>query len=622
MRASFLDGLRSISIFTMIPHAFGARNAGVLPIAAAMVAALALFTTRAGSTEAISIGFSASAETLPPGADFTLSITVEGSGLTSLPEPGRPDFGPIEVTGQSSAQSVSIVNLSMKISKTITYHAVAPGKGVYTIPPVSVTYDGKTYNSKPVTITVDPAASSPSPPRRASGDGFFGDPSGSAPFNHPGARKTEADDLLVEMEVDKTKLWAGQQALAMFSFWRSVDLWEKPNYQKPKFEGFWVEEIPFENGKAEKATIESRNGKQYAVSRIKYAIVPLAPGKLTVDPAVVTVSLDPWTRARRLFTKPVEIAVSPLPEEGKPAEFSGMVAISPRLSLKAGSQSVQVDGSISLTLHIEGYGYLKPAAPPPGPKGDWFDSFDPKVSDEVEKSGGGLFSKRTVEYPIIARREGNWKLPPIVAAWFDPSAGKYAKTSLNLEPVTVTRGNAPRPAATAGGADSASFPDKPRYIKPDRVELPDYGAQLHQLPWIWLILGGPIPALLLAWVYRTRRNRLDSDAALKRRLNAAKTAQGKLDEAAAHGQPAAFFAALDLALRGYLADKFNRPAPSITRETAGELLKEHAPRLTEGFGELFSAVEMARYAQPAPERMKLSLEKARELISAMEREGK
>ncbi|MDH5478926.1 MAG: hypothetical protein OEY50_11385, partial [Nitrospinota bacterium] len=75
----------------------------------------------------------------------------------------------------------------------------------------------------------------------------------------------------------------------------------------------------------------------------------------------------------------------------------------------------------------------------------------------------------------------------------------------------------------------------------------------------------------------------------------------------------------DQTARGYLADKWNVPAPSVTMDLLAERLANF-PTLAQGFGELLSSVEMARYARPAPERMKLLLEKARELVAAMEKE--
>ncbi|MDH4184803.1 MAG: BatD family protein, partial [Nitrospinota bacterium] len=90
---------------------------------------LLLAPGRAFAASDIKVSAAASAQTVPPGALFQYTVTVEGAGLTSLPEPTKPDFGAMKAVGQSSSQSVSIVNMSMKISKTITYQLIAPDEG-------------------------------------------------------------------------------------------------------------------------------------------------------------------------------------------------------------------------------------------------------------------------------------------------------------------------------------------------------------------------------------------------------------------------------------------------------------------------------------------------------------
>ena len=573
----------------------------------------------ASAQEDISISASTSSKKVPPGSGFLFTITVEASGVKRIPDPGQPDFGPIQTLGKSTSQSMAISGFSMKISRTVTYQLVAPDEGEYTIPPVSITYDGKTYSTKPVTIIVDNSA--PTPPSSGINRGsILQNPLGAmGPSGNQRQTESSEEEMFVTMEVDNTKLWLGQQAVATFSFWRAVDLWEKPGYRKPKFEGFWVEELLHADGAAEKTTLETRNGRKYALSRIRYAIVPLSPGKLTVDPAVLTASVDPWSRGRKLITRPVDISVSSLPTEGAPAEFSGMVVSNPKISLTASPSSVKLNDSLFLTFTVEGNGYLKPATAPAAPKGDWFDAYEPKISDEVIKTGDRLLTNRTVEYPFIARKEGVWALPPLTTAWFDPVTGKYERYSSSPGQITVTGGpTAGQQAITR--STIAPRAGTARYIKPDYATLPDMGSPPHRRQWIWAMIAAPAPLLLLAWAYRRRRDRLSANTALARSLAAATTARQRLDHAEAMVEPDIFFAELDQAARGYLADKWNIPAPAVTRKTVAERLGKSDNGVAQEFDDLLSALEMARYARPAPEQMKLLLEKTRGLVKTMEKE--
>ena len=274
--------------------------------------------------DGIKLSAAVDSKLVQPGAAFRFTITVEGKGVHSLPEPNLPRLKSLRIVGKSTSQQISMSGMSVTVTKSISYQLVAPSEGKHTIPPVSLEYNGKTYRTKPITITADPYAPPPRGPRTARRRPGFG-----GLFDNdllPGhARRIGKDDLMVKMEVDKTSVVPNEQVTATFLFYRTVDLWENPNYTKPRFEGFWVEDAPFENGKGEKVTRETINAKQYVVTRVRYALFPLAEGKLVVDPATIVVSTGPWAQRSQLATKPVEITVSPIPEEGKPAGYSGLV---------------------------------------------------------------------------------------------------------------------------------------------------------------------------------------------------------------------------------------------------------------------------------------------------------
>jgi len=279
-----------------------------------------------------------------------------------------------------------------------------------------------------------------------------------------------------------------------------------------------------------------------------------------------------------------------------------------------------VDESVSVTLEVEGEGYLKPSSAPPALKGDWFDSFEPNVTDEVDKRGGVLISKRKVEFPIIPRKPGDWVIEPFNVSWFDPVLGKY--NSYITAPVTikVSPGAARMTPRSGPRKDLGQVKETIRYIKPDKQSLPEAGRLPTSQMWFWIIVLLPIPLAAGAWMYARKRDKLESDTGLQRALAAAKNAEARLAQAEKLEDPAAFAAALDQAARGYLADKWNMPAPSVTRETVIQKLDGHTD-LAEGFSDLFEMVEMARYAKMDPERMSGSLQKARELIRTMERRG-
>lgn len=592
-----------------------------------LILALAVLLIAAPASAADDLKVTARAEPdhLPPGEAFRLIVTVEGEGIQSLPEPKVPRLKNFEIVGQSTSQQVSIVNLSMKVMKNTVYQVIAPKEGTFTIPPIELSAKGKTYKTEPLTIKVDPQAPVPKGPRTARrrprslfpdlGGMFDGDPFQSG-------RKLAKDDLIATMEVDKTEAVPFEQITATFSFMRAVDLWEEPGFSKPDFEGFWVEELPWPGGKREKTDQEVINGKRYVVTKIRYALFPLSEGTKVVDSASVTARMDPWSRRARVSTNPIPIEIIPAPEDGRPDNFSNMVGnytAAPELS----TDRTRVGESVALKIKITGSGYLKPVTVPPRPVVDGVEIFDPKVTDTVEKDDGVVYSTRIVEYPMIPREEGEKTIPSISLSWYDPKEKAYKefKTPQVKIEVAPSISAGPTPPEAADRGEVAQLKGDIRYIKPDRDVLDDWGSPPHRRWWIWLIILIPAPGLVVSWRYAKNRERLRGDTAYARRIQAARTARERLEEAGNKENAREFFAALDHALRGYLADRWNIPAPSVTKELINTKMAGNGGGLRDGIIELLEAVEAARYAPSSAEDRAVRLKKAEEIIETLERKA-
>ncbi|MBI4829407.1 MAG: BatD family protein, partial [Nitrospinae bacterium] len=387
----------------------------------------------------IRISVSADPVRLPPGSVFTLTVTIEGAGLTSLPEPRLGRLTNFEILGTSKNQQVSLVNGEMTVTRSVAYRVRALKEGVYDIPPASAVYEGAVYQTKSITITVDPAAApppAPAAPGAPPGMGALPFPSLDRMFGSSAAPRIGKNDLRVFMTLDKKEAVPFEPVVATFSFARAVDLWNSPQFVRPKFEGFWVEETPFENGKMELTVQDTIDGKRYTVSKIRFTLVPLAPGNLTVDPAGLLIAASPWTGPIELRTERIPLAIHPFPEKDKPADFTGLVAGGLVLKSIVTPPSARAGESVTLRVTMEGNGYFKPAGPPPPPKADGAGVYDPSVKDQTFKSSGALVSRREVEYPVTLTREGRVTLPPVSVAVFDLKTRSYQRYA--AEPLQVT----------------------------------------------------------------------------------------------------------------------------------------------------------------------------------------
>jgi len=573
----------------------------------------------------VAIRATASPDRLPPGYSLRLEITIEGKGIRSLPDPNMPRLKSFNITGRSSSQQVSMSGLTVTVSKTIAYQVLAPKEGKYQIPPITMVYGGKTYKTDPINITVDSSAPVPQNQKRGTRRGgvafpFFADPFGSGGgsfFDH--RSRIEKNDLMVKMDVDKKLAVPYEPIIATFSFYRAVNLWENPGFDKPEFEGFWVESLPFEDGKIEQETHDQIDGKDYIVAKMRYALIPLSPGKKIIDQATLSISAGPWSERTMLKTKPIPVEIRPFPKEGKPVDFSGMVG-EYTISAKLDPATARVNDGVTLRLTITGKGYLKPAAVPAKPSIDGIEVYDPKVTDSVDKSGGSIVSTKIIEYPMIPREEGKKRIEPFTIWTYEPDSGKYTLLKTSPIEINILAGSAGNKAATAT-AHSRIAPLKSDilYIKPDKDILEDFGSPLHKSWFLWAVLLSPFPVLAIGWAMARRKRRFITDKVYFRNYHAAKTAKDTLEEAGKIKEPAEFYAALDKAIRGYLADKWNLPAPSITKELAKRRLAQSGAGNADGLMELFEAVEIARYARHEINNLSHHLDKAYEFVEWMEK---
>ncbi|MGK7346514.1 MAG: BatD family protein [Candidatus Nitrospinota bacterium M3_3B_026] len=572
--------------------------------------------------EGLKLSAKAEPDRLPPGAELRLVITVEGKGAADTPEPSLPRLKNFEIVGKSTSQRYSIVNLETKVTKTTVYRLRAPREGKFEIPPVTLEADGKTYKSDPVEVVVDPGAPAPKGPstaRRGPGSIFpdFGGFFRRDPFPHR-TMKLEKDDLFATMEVDKTEVVPFEMITATFSFYRAVDIWDKPGYQKPDFEGFWVEQLPFPGGEKEKTVVEEVDGKTYHVNRMRYALFPISEGEKLVDSAVVSAQVDPWSDRVERATAPILVNVRPFPR-GAPEAFDNMVG---RFETESdlGAESIRVNDGATLKITVSGEGYLKPAPAPAPPAADGLDIFDPKIADTVDKSGGVILSKRVIEYPIVAREQGTRTIPPTTFAWYDPEAGRYVtRRTEPLDVKVLPAGDTPSAGDHGAAPDHVKAAEGLFDIKPDRTALPDWSAPPHRRWGLWLI-AVVIPAAVIgaAWAVARRRDGLLKDPVRARRSSAATRARRALAEAERVENTREFFAALDVAARSYLADKWNMSAPSITKDIVKGRIAENGDGLRDLVTEFFDMVERARYAPSMDGDKEEGLRAARRIIDRME----
>ena len=270
---------------------------------------------------------------------------------------------------------------------------------------------------------------------------------------------------------------------------------------------------------------------------VKSGTFPLGPAEVKLEASIPAggAGRDPlgdYTYSRRTLkvtTNTVPIRVKPLPAEGKPPGFNGIVGkfqiVARSDTPTGGPQPVQLGEPVGFEIVVAGMGNLD-AVPPPGlenPEG--LRAYKPKVSGESR--GLGVEQGQKVFTQILFTEKPGPATVVFTLPYFDPQTGNYAVAKSEAIQLIVT-GNPEAVAAanTAATAETRDFTGTPDTVPPGEslteiLPQPLDASRWHSLTTAfvpvhpWLLHGAP--AALLALILGTGTVRRLRAWALSRR---------------------------------------------------------------------------------------------------------
>lgn len=226
-----------------------------------------------------------------------------------------------------------------------------------------------------------------------------------------------------------------------------------------------------DRSQSESRTIDGQ-GRQWLVLTTTWPMTMANPGSYQVTGQQPYLIGDIFRQVQRQVpVKPASLTVTPLPSEGRPDDFCGLIGpISvgasldpPRIALGEGSQ-------YELSVTGRQVGLLRP---PPLQLPDGLQAW-PKEGDGKEEQG-----RRRFRWDLVPSATGDFNLPPISVPYFDPQSRSYRRAegpALRLQVVpgrnrslVIAGATAPAPLAPAAAAPVAiSLPEPLRGAVPRR----------------------------------------------------------------------------------------------------------------------------------------------------------
>ncbi|MEN8765046.1 MAG: BatD family protein [Wenyingzhuangia sp.] len=562
-----------------------------------------------------------SKKTLGENQRFRLEYNINKQDADNFELPNFKYFKVVQGPSQSVSNSYSYVNgkAENKFSKTYSYLLEPLAKGTFTLPPATIEYQGKKVASNAITLKVVDAIDLPKNPN---------DPNYIASQN-----------VKIVVTISNQNPYVGEPIYAEYRLY--VNQLSINNYSvdtPPNYEGFWSQVLENENPTFKDGKYKGELWK-YAVLH-KVVLIPQSSGVLTVNPMsanlVVGVPTGRGDFFGNMITRNVSqkfisqkrvINVKPLPLEGKPKSFNGAVGdysyeVNTSRSVFKANESAQVK------VKVSGKGNLKLFELPNVITPRELEVYDPERKEKVSVTATGLRGSVENAYTVVPQYKGKFKVPSTSFSYFNPKDNKYYTITSDEIVLNVTEG---KDLATSLGEDYSqgalkqtvkAIGDDFRYILTStnlqRIQKEDF----YKTKLFYVLLLLPLFIIPLGLFASRKQRELSRDIRRKKYRKSDKLTRKYLASAKKElGNRATFYSALEKALHHYLKAKLQIETTEISKDSIAEILtrKKVSDEGITQFIEVFSACEFARYAASSDEKMKEDFDKAKQVITELDK---
>jgi len=566
----------------------------------ALISGMLSYTQPVAQDDEISLTMDLNRTKIAIGETALLSIAVSSDKQVGLSEPKLPPLPSFDVHPSGNSSSLQIINGAVSYSMTFNYILSPKKEGTFPIRKASLVYGGRRYESNELKIDVVKT---------------------SAQAGAPAEDVVRDDDgtlrnLFVTAETDIKKAYVAQQVKLVVKFYRAVDA-SSPEIFMPQTPGFWTYDVS-----QPRQYYQDLKGRTYIVREERKILFPTSPGDLTIGETQVRTAIptgrqnrDPFSMFGDLFQErqyvtlkapPFNIEVLPLPDAGKPADFSGAVGRYD-ISAQIDKRNVQVNEAISLSVRISGQGNIKSLPEPQLPDLPDFRVETSSSDYDAGLQGDDVGGSKVYEYVLIPRVAGEKKIGSIELSYFDPRTKSYKTSKTAPIDINVSQGEAVAneevPYNIVSGQTVALQETGIRYIKPE-IKSSQRQGYLTLTSTVFLVfMAIPSLALLGCVGNVVRRRRLQSDVGYARLRKARSMAKKRLNRAAdmmSHENGGDFYAEISGVVLKYVADKLNLSAHGLTTDRIEDLLKDRGieDQLLAQTREIIGKADFGRFAGP------------------------
>ncbi|WP_353777405.1 BatD family protein [Winogradskyella sp. 3972H.M.0a.05] len=524
------------------------------------------------------------------------------------------------IGGPNTSVSNSWVGGKRSYKKTYTYFLAPKKRGRFTIKQATIEIEGNIYKTIPVTVEVTAAVSKPK-------DGNNAD-------------YVASENVHLVAEVSKTKPYLNEPITVVYklyvhpstgvSNWREID--------NPRYNDFWSQNIPVKAIKAETGTFKGEEYRYVVLKRV--VLYPQKIGKLDIEPLSLDITVEVPTNRRDLFGSRImtqvhkvvsagsrTINVKPLPEAGKPSDFTGAVG---DFDFNVSASKSQLDASESLQVKVEvsGKGNLKLFELPELTLPSSLEVYEPEKNDKIRTPLSGMQGTKSESYTVVPQYKGKYPIPSISFSYFDLNSKTYRR--LNSDEIVIDVLDGPLNGSNSNTSSNTSTKqavtlkgDQFAFIKTSTNFTSIKPKYFFKTTTFWALLLTPFLAIPIAIVVRRKKAERDADVHGNRIRKADRLAKKYLGEAKkALGKKEAFYIALEKALHNYLKAKLAIETSEMSKDKIKTLLSDRSVEqdVVGEFISLLESCELARYTPTTNVTMQQDYSRSADAISAIDRQ--
>lgn len=542
--------------------------------------------------------------------DFVMN-TSDGDNLE------LPSFENFRVVGGPYQQiSQSIVNGKRSFSKSYGFTLQPTKQGVLTIESASIVINGQTYKTEPIQITVTAPVQRPNDT--------------SVPLFEPD------ESLHLVAQVSKRNPYLNEPITILYKiyFREGTGFRNFTHTETPEYNDFWAHNIEIKGLEPQE---EIYKGEKYTSVIVKKVVLyPQKSGTLTVAPLSLDVAFEYPTSRRDFFgrraygvtnlkvsTGATNINVKPLPENGKPEDFSGAVGtfdfiVTPNRTAVRQGETIELDISVTGKGNLELFSLPKPVVP------SALEMYDPVPKKQITVSLSGMSGKVSDKYTIIPQYQGKYIIKPMSFSYFDLNTNSY-KTLISkeimIDMIDGPVSSDPQISETEIVVKSEVEPKSQfRFIELKTILQPikKQDFLFSKSFYLWLLLPFfLIPVLILA---KRKKDERDNDVIGNKIRSTNKLAKKYLSDAKKNqNDKQRFYESLEKALHNFLKAKLKIETSEMSKEKISEILHEKRAEehTIKDFVSLLESAELVRYAPSLANAIKQDYDKAVKTITKL-----